>query len=561
MPNLNTFSTLHERVKKCRADCSLEDNSTAFMWLALETILQLNSDDIEDAITDGGQDGGVDAIHIAERTVSLFTFKYTETFDNCSKNFPEKDIDSFVLTAQGICQKSLQKDVVNQAVWDKVHEIWSLFQDGPLSFKFYVCSNKLPPAEAARKKFENALRPFRFVEFHYLDQEEIVNKLLERKFRRVDGKLTFIDKQYFERGEGGVKGIVATVAATDLVKLVTDPTDSSRINEDAFNDNVRVYQRQNRINQRILETALSDTNYEFWYLNNGITVVCEECLYQPNSRSPGVTLTDFQIVNGGQTTHALFEAYEQNPEKLDNVLLLLRICETKRSNPIADKISETTNSQTPVTTRDLHANDRIQRKLEEEFRSIGYFYERKANQFADAPSPQRLNNELLAQLSLAFHFDMPSEAKNSKTLVFGEKYDDIFNEQVITAERLLVPLRFYEPLQQMKKVIQRKKRRKEAINEREAFVSRAIFHILNVVRRVSEKENLPLNIELNVPVLIEKAIQHIANLVQNEQTKRGDLYTHDKFFKETQTNRLIHEHIEAFYATPVAISAQQSSTP
>ena len=116
MPNLNTFSTLHERVKKCRADYSLEDNSSAFMWLALETILQLNSDDIEDAITDGGQDGGVDAIHIADRTVSLFTFKYTESFDNCSKNFPEKDLDSFVLTAQGICQKSLQQDVVNQVI-------------------------------------------------------------------------------------------------------------------------------------------------------------------------------------------------------------------------------------------------------------------------------------------------------------------------------------------------------------------------------------------------------------------------------------------------------------
>jgi hypothetical protein len=64
MPNLNTFSTLHERVKKCCVDYGLEDNSTAFMWLALEAILQLNPDDIEDAITDGGQDGGLDAIHI-----------------------------------------------------------------------------------------------------------------------------------------------------------------------------------------------------------------------------------------------------------------------------------------------------------------------------------------------------------------------------------------------------------------------------------------------------------------------------------------------------------------
>lgn len=547
MPNLNTFSTLHERVKKCCADYGLEDNSIAFMWLSLEAILQLNADDIEDALTDGPQDGGLDAIHIVGRTVSIFTFKYTEKFDNCSKNFPKDDLDALVLTVQGIFQKTLMKDTVNELVWEKANEIWSLFGDGHLSFKFFVCSNKLPPTEALRKKFENALKPFRYVEFHYLDQEEIVNKLLERKYRRVDGQLTFIDRQYFERSDGGVKGLVATVAASDLVSLVADSADPTRINEDAFNDNVRIYKKENRINQRILETALSESNYEFWYLNNGINIVCEECVYQPNSRSPRVNLTDFQVVNGGQTTHALFEACQQNPAKLDFVLLLVRICETKRSNPIADKISETTNSQTPVTTRDLHANDRIQRKLEEEFRSLGYFYERKANQFPDACSGKRLNNELLAQLYLAFYLDMPSEAKNSKTLVFGEKYDGIFDDTIITAARMLMPLKFYGPLQQMKKAIQRKKRRKEPINEREAFVSRATFHILNVIRRISEKENLPLDIELNTSVLTEKAIQLIGNVVETARVERGELYTHDKFFKETHTNRIIHDAIEAAY--------------
>ena len=517
------------------------------MWLALETILQLNADEIEDALTDGGQDGGIDAIHLVGRTVSIFTFKYTEKFDNCSKNFPKDDLDAFVLTVSAIFQKNLMRETVNEMIWEKANEIWSLWRDGHLSFKFYVCSNKLPPAEDVRKGFENALRPYRFVEFHYLDQEEVVNKLLERKYRRVDGQLTFIDKQYFERSDGGVKGFVATVAATDLVKLVSDAVDPTRVNEDAFNDNVRIYKKENRINQRIVETALSDSNYEFWYLNNGINILCEECIYQPNSRSPRVMLRDFQVVNGGQTTHALFEAYHQNPAKLDNVLLLVRVCETKRENPIGDKISETTNSQTPVTTRDLHANDRIQRKLEEEFRALGYFYERKANQFPDAPSGKRLNNELLAQLCLAFYLDMPSEAKNSKTLVFGDKYDDIFDDEIVTAKRMLTPLAFYGPLQQMKKAIQRKKRRKEAIDEREAFVSRATFHILNVIRWISEKENLPLDIELNISVLTEKAIQLIGKIVQAAQTERRELYTHDKFFKETQTNRIIHEAIDAAY--------------
>ena len=119
------------------------------MWLSLEAILQLNSDDIDEAITDGSEDGGIDAIHIAERTVSIFTFKYTEKFENCAKNFPENDLNTFVLTVQRICEKTLTEDSVNQAVWDKAREIWSLFEEGHLTFKFYVCSNKLPPVEVA----------------------------------------------------------------------------------------------------------------------------------------------------------------------------------------------------------------------------------------------------------------------------------------------------------------------------------------------------------------------------------------------------------------------------
>jgi len=276
-------------------------------------------------------------------------------------------------------------------------------------------ANKQKLDSRAQKRFEKALSKYRTVECFYLDQEDLVNKILERKYRRVNGQLTFVEKQYFDRSDGPLKGIVATVSATDLINLVKDAEDGSKINGDVFNDNIRIYQPKNKINRRIRETALSDENYEFWYLNNGITIVCEKCDYTP-SRSPKATLTNFQIVNGSQTTHALFRAYLEDSEKIENVLLLIRICQTSE-NRISEKISETTNSQTPVNTRDLHANDYVQKKLEEEFRSLGYAYERKKNQHQDQPSDLRLDNELLGQIYLAFYLDKPSEAKNTKTVL------------------------------------------------------------------------------------------------------------------------------------------------
>ncbi|MGO9394589.1 MAG: AIPR family protein [Desulfobaccales bacterium] len=361
--------------------------------------------------------------------------------------------------------------------------------------------------------------------------------------------MRFVEKQYFDRSDGPLKGIVATVAATDLINLVKDPELPEKINDNVFNENIRIYLKlDNRINRGIYDTALSDENYEFWYLNNGITIVCEECTYTPNTRSPLVNLKNLQIVNGGQTTNALFEAYLKNPEKLDNILVIVRICETKNYR-ISEKISETTNSQTPIKTRDLHSNDRIQKKLEDEFKSLGYYYERKRNQFIDQPKSKRLDSELLGQLYMAYYLDMASQAKNNKSLIFSEEYDNIFNENIITASSMLIPHKIYLPLDEMKRDIQRKKRRKEKISERDAFISRATFHLLNSVRIIAEKENLKAEEDKDINRAIELAIKYVNDVVELQSKKRGDLYTHDKFFKEIQTNKIISDYISGLYPT------------
>lgn len=544
MANLSTFSTVEEKVKKYRDDYTLDELSEAFEWLALEAILSLNEDEIEDAITDGSMDGGIDAVYISGRDVHVFNFKYAETFQKSKANFPENEIDKILVTMSRIYDQTIKIKDVNPLLWDKIVEIWELFKLGPLNFKYYLCSNKEKPIVQAIAKFESALKKYKHVEFFYYDQEDIVQKILEKKYPKISGEIRFVDTQYFDRSDGPLKGIVATIYATDLINLVKDPSDPGNINENAFNENVRVYLKlKNPINEGIYETALSKQNYEFWYLNNGITIVCEECFYSPHTPTPTVKLTNLQVVNGGQTTHALFEAYQKDKEKLKSVLLLVRICETKKDYHISEKISETTNSQTPVRSRDLHANDRIQKKLEEQFKALGYFYERKKNQHQAEAKKTRLDNELLGQMYLAYYLDMPSEAKNQKAIVFGEKYTDIFEENEISAVKMLLPYKIYLPLEVMKKEIQKKKRNKEAINEKEAFISRAIFHLLNVIKIIAEKKKLDLNEDKNINKAVKRAIAVVSKVVAKESKKRGELYTHDKFFKEIQTNKIIREFV------------------
>jgi hypothetical protein len=546
MSSLTTFTTIHTKVTKIKSDNSLSTNSMAFNYFALGTILGLDDDDIETSITDGSSDGGIDAVYISGDVVNIFSFKYTDDYDKCNRNFPESELDKISVTMDKIFNKALKKKDVNTVLWEKINEMWRLLNGGIVQFRYYICSNKLKPISKAIERFEEFLSRSGYAEYYYVDQDDFAQKILERKFKKVNGEIYFVDKNYFQRSDGELKGVIATVAATDIIKLVMDPNDNTKILEDAFYENIRIYLKlRNRINKRIYETAISDDRYKFWYLNNGINIVCERCSFNASVRGPKVVLENLQIVNGGQTTHALFEAYQKNPDEVNDVILLVKICETKPHSGISEKISESTNSQNPIYSRDLHAQDEIQEKLEEQFGTLGYYYERKKNQYSSQSKGKRLDSELLGQLYLAYYLDMPSEAKNKKVLVFGEKYEDIFNENYTTAERMLIPYRVYLPLDIMKRNIQIKKRKKEDINEKESFVSWASFHLLNAVKIISENKKYKLEDEKEIKKAIKKAINLINEIVKIEQKRRGDLYSHDKFFKETASNNIIQDYVKS----------------
>jgi hypothetical protein len=160
--------------------------------------------------------------------------------------------------------------------------------------------------------------------------------------------------------------------------------------------------------------------------------------YSPGMRAPILLMRNVQIVNGGQTSNALFEASNANPERFKNVLVLIRVYET-RQHEMSLKIAESTNSQTPIRSRDLRSNDEIQRKLEESFLNLGYFYERKANQYKDEDKSRRLDALSAGQAYVAYMLEMPSVAGTQRGRIFGEMYETIFNEE-LTARALLTPL-------------------------------------------------------------------------------------------------------------------------
>jgi hypothetical protein len=263
-------------------------------------------------------------------------------------------------------------------------------------------------------------------------------------------------------------------------------------------------------------------------------------------------MSNVQIVNGGQTSNALFEAYQQNPEKIDGVVLLVRIYET-RDREISIHIAESTNSQTPIKSRDLRANDFIQRQLEETFRDMEYYYERKRGQYRNQPREQRIDLMAAAQAYLAYYLEQPEVAKKDKARIVGDQYEDIFNED-ITAEVMLTPVLLMKLIDQKKRELQAKIRGGGAFEAEELCLIDGGYHVLYMISLLCDQDGVtPSNLG-EARERIDRAIQIVGGVV-NREMRGSPAFTTSRFFKDAKTKRVLQQELSQ------AIAVQQGSVP
>ncbi|MGW0999580.1 AIPR family protein [Streptomyces sp. NPDC002523] len=133
---------------------------------------------------------------------------------------------------------------------------------------------------------------------------------------------------------------------------------------------------------------------EFWYLSQGITVLCDHVTpHYFARRAPGqpvkLTLDNARIINGAQTTRAVARAMKDHPEAADLALVGLRvICLADAPAPTASKITRAVGAEgRTVTLEDLAAQDPYQRHVRNELiHSLNKKYAYQYGEVAPAPS-------------------------------------------------------------------------------------------------------------------------------------------------------------------------------
>lgn len=415
--------------------------SLAFVYLCVETMLDLDADEAFDCLTDGGGDFGVDALHITEEMdgefgVTLFQGKYKKNLEGNS-NFEQNSIEAMVNAIRHIFDPSADLGAINDRLRVKVEQARSLIRDGLIPrVRAIACNNGLKWNTDGQQSIDRAVLGDQ-VTWEHVNHDVLIGILQSIKpvdeTLRLTGKAMVEDMNYSRVCVGRMP--VAEVAA--LMK---------NHGEKLLERNIRRYLglHGNRVNEGIRATLSSNTPENFYFFNNGITLVCDKFTY--NALQQGdfqIKVKNLQIVNGGQSCMTILktaEELEKNGQTLPaQASVLIRLYELSSDNDdVVLQITHATNSQNPVDLKDLRANDVRQQQLEQSIQNLGYSYRRKR---MDATTKATdITTGAAAEAVLAIWRKAPHQAKFLTREHFGKLYDTIFSESLNGAQVVIAAL-------------------------------------------------------------------------------------------------------------------------
>ncbi|MFV9482279.1 AIPR family protein [Christiangramia sp. ASW11-125] len=293
-----------------------------------------------------------------------------------------------------------------------------------------------------------------------------------------------------------LNGYISIISGKEIAELVKKHQSS------IFEANIRDYFKRSDLNSKIIETSSSEEEAKyFWSYNNGLTMTCSKVEELPNNK---YKLHNLQIVNGCQTSNAIYSSLK-NKERIAELLekkangglnkketeeltkkevlqfnedtsLLVKIIETNNEDLIY-RITETTNSQTPIKAFSLKANDDIQKLIEKFLEDYGVAYERRINELRNKGKKNIYSIQKLFQLFTSQILLKPSQVKTRPKMMFVSTYDDVFPAPNVKSINYLL---YYIPILidlSLNKAIKKYRAENEIDNYRKTLLSYGKFHL------------------------------------------------------------------------------------
>jgi hypothetical protein len=255
------------------------------------------------------------------------------------------------------------------------------FKDNPICKTFYVTTGVVyedPNISAVVNSSINELQSYNLfekVEANIIGANDL-GKLYRKTKNPITSKFTFANKITLPEIDGIDQSFYGVLPFSEFRKLLIDDNDNI---QSVFDDNVRDFQGiGNLVNSNIIETLNSDSPELFSVLNNGVTIVADSIKTSANT----LTISDYQIVNGCQTSNVLYE--NRNNAGINGINIPLRLIVTTDED-IKSQVTISTNNQTAIKKEQLAAMSDFQKNLQHYYASINgegrLYYERRAKEY------------------------------------------------------------------------------------------------------------------------------------------------------------------------------------
>jgi hypothetical protein len=251
-----------------------------------------------------------------------------------------------------------------------------------------------------------------------------IHKLYRQAKNAIEREFTFANKAPMPEIPGVKDAYLGLVPADELLAILKD--EDGEITKSIFYDNVRDWLGEGGVNEEIASTLKSADRARFALMNNGITIIARHM--QPTGNK--LHIEDFQIVNGCQTSHVLFEVARDT--SLASVMVPLRVIATQ-DEEITNAIIRATNMQTQVKEEQFFSLTEFPRKLETFFGTFHagrrLFYERRARQYdsQDIERTRIVTQAMLTRSFAAMFLGEPHRTARNYGIIRDRIGTDVFN--------------------------------------------------------------------------------------------------------------------------------------
>ncbi|MBJ6359721.1 AIPR family protein [Paenibacillus sp. GCM10012307] len=425
-----------------------------FEFFAVSQVLKeydLSDEEIENGLCDATLDGGCDGIFLFADGSLLD--ENASTFENIKKgsnldiyifqtkntvSFREDALMKWKTTCSNLFDMDKNMDIFKDRYNSKVRSLFELFRkvyiglvrkSPKVSIRFcYVTKGSEVHSNVQKQAEELCLmikelfpNPSTSINVNFIGANrlyELANKIIDNEFTLVlsENPITNASSKVF----------VALVNLAEYYKFMVN--ENNELIRHIFEANVRDYQGNVQVNKDINDTLENSVNENFWWLNNGATIIASNATLVTGKT---LVLNDPEIVNGLQTSTEIYNYFTKYPERLEiesrDLLVRVIVPTTEDSR---DKIIFATNNQTPIQKSSLRATDTIHRQIEMYFKGKDLYYDRRKNYYKNngKKPAQIVSLPFLSQCLIAVLLQSPndSRARPSTLLADDDRYDTLY---------------------------------------------------------------------------------------------------------------------------------------